>query len=341
MRFLFYKKNFFNIMTYHLGIFLNNTNSEMKLKINLSNYNILRKNFTEIIIIDIENNFSQKLFDEIINPIIFKYVLNNKYSKNNVDDFDYEKIVDILKNIDYEKYDYISFINDNYIYLKDLKDYFIYINQHQLEFYSYTDSNEHQYHFQLYLFTIKKMAIHIFLNIDKLNDNLIFHIYKLFNKKMPFLKIAYLENNLKNNIFYNNNLYKDLLENDLLPIININKLNLLINDFKNHIHTTIPDDFDIIIYKNDDLSKYDNEKLMKHFINYGQFECRMYKNHHYILPIYIREKLLECNLLQYFDVPNDFNPISYRNKNNDLKDMNIKKLLLHWINYGFYEKRDY
>ena len=66
---------FYNIMN-NLGVFLNNTDSELKVSINLHNYNILKSNFNSVIINDIDNNFSQKL-KNIIN--INNFSFNNRF----------------------------------------------------------------------------------------------------------------------------------------------------------------------------------------------------------------------------------------------------------------------
>ena len=117
-------------MSNNLGIFLNNTNSEVKYNINIINYNNLKNNFKNIIIIDINNEYSEQLNsyikddneknDYIIK--IIKYEMDNKYLKNNFDDFEGNKIMNITNDLKYLDYNYITFINDNYIYCENLKD---------------------------------------------------------------------------------------------------------------------------------------------------------------------------------------------------------------------------
>lgn len=361
-------------MSNNLGIFLNNTDSEIKLNINIINYNNLKSNFENVIIIDINNSYSEKLNNYIKddnnnnnkdnnndenndnkddnenkntnenNLKIIKYEMDNKYLKNNYDDFDSNKIVNILNNLKYTDYNYITFINDNYIYCENLKDYFDYINKHQLEFYSYTDSTEYKYHFQLYLFSIKSTSVFKLLELINIDNNeLLFKIPNIFDTKMPYLKIAYLKYNLENNIFYNNHkdLYKDLVENKLLPIININRLYFIKNNFKDINFYNIPNDFDINIYKTNDLIHLNDEEIVKHFINHGQYEFRLYKKNNYIYPEHIRYYLKKYEILNYFDVPDDFDLIKYRDNNQDLKNLTIKNIILHWVNYGFNEKRIY
>jgi hypothetical protein len=158
------------------------------------------------------------------------------------------------------------------------------------------------------------------------NNDIEFDLPKIFNKKMPFLKIAYVNDNISNNIFYNYKLYKILFNNKFLSIININSLNNYLNNF------------DFEIYINNQYSNNSSDS----FLNDKQIGNRDYsENGNYILPIYIREILLSFNLLYYFDVPDDFIVENYKNNNIDLKNMSKKELYLHWINYGRVEDRKY
>ena len=45
----------------NIGIFLNNTNSEIKYNINLVNFNNLKNNFDKNIVVDIDNEYSNRL----------------------------------------------------------------------------------------------------------------------------------------------------------------------------------------------------------------------------------------------------------------------------------------
>ncbi len=339
-------------MSNNLGIFLNNTDSEIKYNINVINYNNLKSNFDNIIVIDINNNYSEKLNNYIKNDEdfvkIINYEMDNKNLKNNYDDFDSNQIfrlIDSSNYFDHLSYNYITFINDNYIYCSDLKDYFDYVNNHNLDFYSYTDSTEKKYHFQLYLFTINSKSLYKLVDLINSNNNeLLFNIHNIFDKKMPYLKIAYLKSNIESNIFFNtkDDIYKNLVENGLCPIININRLHFIKNNFQDVIHYETPKDFDINIYRNnDDLNHLNDEAISKHFIHHGQYEFRLYKKNNNIYPEYIRYFLKKYNLLNYFDIPDDFDIVKYRDNNEDLKGFTIKRIILHWVNYGSNEGRSY
>ena len=160
---------------------------------------------------------------------------------------------------------------------------------------------------------------------------------------MPFLKIAYVNDNISNNIFYNYKLYKILLNNKLLPIINITYLYHYRNNFNVIIHTTIPYNFNIEIYrKYADLKDKSDVFLHNHFLLNGQFENRSYsEDGNYILPNFIREILKSFNLLYFYDVPDNFSTIKYKQYNRDIESLSDRDLYLHWINYGKNEDRVY
>jgi hypothetical protein len=335
-----------------IGIFLNNTNSEEKVQINLHNYNILKNNFENIIIVDIDNFFSLKLQKILTNEKnnINIYIKDKNIIFNNILDLNINSIIILFNKYEKElfndtlEYNYLTFISDKYIYLSDLSDYFKYINDHNLDFYSYTDSTEKEYHYQLYFFSISYNSLNIFREFIINNENnkdIDFELYKIFKNKIPFLKIAYLNINISNNIFYNNKLYKNLLINNLLPIINIEVLFNNRNNSNVIIHTFIPLNFNIDIYrKYDDLIDKNDEFIYNHFLLNGQFENRNYsEDRNCILPTFIRDKLKLFNLLYLFDVPDNFSINKYKENNKDIENLSDIKLYLHWINYGKNENR--
>lgn len=286
-------------MLNNLGIFINNTNSQINYEINLHNFNILKNNFNNIIIIDSNNDYALKLKILINNKDILKYINDNAFIKNNTNDFDIDNMIYILNNItdiNKENYKYITFINDNYIYLNDCRNYLNYIISHNLKFCAYTDSTEIIYHYQMYLFTILSTEIeklYNFVNNNTINKyiNIESQLLSIFDNKMPFIKVAYLTNNTNTNIFYCN-IYKDLLMNSLLPIININMLNNLNNlnkmlpsYIRDILHKynlldlfDVPYNFNLTKYKelNPDLSEFNEYQLINHWFNYGKNENRQY-----------------------------------------------------------------
>jgi GR25 family glycosyltransferase involved in LPS biosynthesis len=83
----------------------------------------------------------------------------------------------------------------------------------------------------------------------------------------------------------------------------------------------IPDDFNTEIYRllNSDLHNFNEDELIKHYINYGYNEGRKYK----------------------YNIPDDFIPEIYRLLNSDLNNFNEDELIKHYINHGFNENRIY
>jgi hypothetical protein len=99
-------------------------------------------------------------------------------------------------------------------------------------------------------------------------------------------------------------------------------LNNLFNDFYNTNNTNnnfmFPIDFDVIIYgKYNDLENLSNDNLIKHYIEHGKNEKRVYK------------------------LPDNFNVNSYKKMNLDLIHLNDNDLIKHYVNYGINENRNF
>lgn len=355
-------------MNEHLGIFLNNTTSILKKSVNLNNFIKLCSDFNKLIIIDVNNELSQLLKSDIekyinsdnkINTsIIIEYLLDNELYDPR--DFDIKKINMIMNNPELLKdSNYITFIHDKYIYTDSIKDYLIYISNYILDFSSFVDSfnNKYEYRYETFIFTIKNTNENIckmnnilnyiingqYFNINKFHEN--------FTMTMPYLKVAYLYKNsatFDGNFFFND-IYEMLFINGKMPIISIDKLIFLKNNYK-YIYgffTDLPNNFDINIYRDNvpELINSTDYVVEKNFLNQGQFLNKTYskyKNYiNYILPDYVRDILSDIKLLFFFDVPDNFNIYKYKEKNGDLNNLNERDLVLHWINYGCNENREY
>lgn len=126
----------------------------------------------------------------------------------------------------------------------------------------------------------------------------------------------------------------------------------------------LPSDFDIEFYKNYymDLQHMNDEELINHYLQYGIYENRIYKNNEKkIIDIslclnneiekyndlkFLTENELILYCVKYgkfnnYNVPNDFDLEYYKNYYHDLINMTHKEVINHYINYGFYEKRVY
>jgi hypothetical protein len=307
-----------------------------------------------IIIIDNKNIFSVKLKNELkLNDIIKNYyIINKEFNNDKID-----KILYVLERVNiYDLYK-IFFIDDSYIYCNELKEYFTYDNERDLDFCAYLDSFEDKYNYELFLYSIKYCKINNYINFlisEKNKKNNLLETYKsiknnileIFEKKIVFLKIAYVLENNKNIFFDDINFYRILMNDNSLPIISIDNLNNYILNYKFSIKNKIPDDFDLNIYKKyNDIKDFNNDELFFHFLNDGQFETRIYNrngdNNISILPGFIREKLKNCNLLNMFDVPDNFCLYKYKQNYDDIKNLSEEKIIFHWMKYGERENRIY
>jgi hypothetical protein len=346
----------------YCGIFINDTTDNIKLQTNINNINNLKDNFNSIIIIDSLNNYSKDFKNIVKNMFLNDDILINIYLLNDIPYGKIDKWQYALINIEMNKYDYLVFVDDNYIYCDKLLDYFYYLDNNDLNICSYNDSTNKEYHLDLYLFTISTSNIYEFNNFiikmkkptsEKINpkeiyNNILYNTldYLSHDKNIPFLKIGNIDTNKNKNIFFTTDyLYQHLMETNELPIINIDAIKVEKTDDKFIIFDELPPDFDVNFYKdnNSDLSSYDDKFLEDHFLQFGQFENRKYKDFDSIfyLEIFIRDKLKSCNLLQYFDFPDNFNIHNYKRLNPDLNHFNNNDLINHWFNYGIYENRKY
>ena len=335
----------------NIGIFINNTQHKKHLEINFHNVKILSGHFNKIYIVDEKNDFTELLYNRLRSLSQFQNMIFKEKNNN------FQKMNDIIKQIKSEEFKTITIINDNYIYLQPLKKYFEFVENSDYEIISYTDSSEIFYHLQMNIISLKKDTFHKFENLiedfssrqhfdlNLLHLDYLKEINHLYSKKGIFCKTAYIESVFKKNIYLeNNDHYYYLLENNILPIIDVKLLENLINkyDHNDFVFKKIPHDFDINIYKSyDDLKEYDEDFLKVHFIEHGQFECRKYKKHEKILPSILFNKLNKLKLVHYFDFPENFDFYVYKNQNEDLKKLNKLDLKNHWINYGAYEDRAY
>ena len=95
-------------------------------------------------------------------------------------------------------------------------------------------------------------------------------------------------------------------------------INLVVK--KNKSFNNLPEDFNVSSYRslNSDLFYYDNDEyLVKHYIEIGSKENRLYK------------------------MPDDFDPILYNKLNPDLGKLSSNKLIEHFKSFGIKEKRSY
>jgi hypothetical protein len=150
--------------------------------------------------------------------------------------YDFGKWIYGLKNIDYNNYDYVIFTNDSFIIHAPINHFLNLTHKYNRQFYGYNDSTQQRYHFQSYLFSLRKDVISIFINNYYLKNNIIktqedvIREYELkmtdwFNSKSCFLKIGQISLNKGQNIFFTNDiLYKRLKKSTLLPFTKIKRI---------------------------------------------------------------------------------------------------------------------
>jgi len=90
------------------------------------------------------------------------------------------------------------------------------------------------------------------------------------------------------------------------------------NNIDNNINFSFPIDFDEKIYsKYNDIKNYSYNDLIKHYIEFGSKENRIYK------------------------LPHEFDVNNYRKLHNDLINLNYDQLINHYVNFGHIENRSY
>jgi len=174
-------------------------------------------------------------------------ITNNKW-------MDFGKWKHVIENIDYSNYDFVTFTNDSFSIHKPICFFYNLATEKNVELFGYTSSSEIKYHYQSYLFTLKKDAV---LEFNKYLNKYIDNEIKIKNKITPihleinlidvflnkdcFLDIGNILINRKKNVFFDNPfLYNTLFTYNLLPFIKLKlklKLNLK-NKFKPKLDTT-------------------------------------------------------------------------------------------------------
>jgi hypothetical protein len=203
----------------YLVLFACHCNSEIKYKTIINNLKYLIFDCVDIALI---NSYDLPYNDKIKEKC---EELNIKYFENeNMKSLDFGKWNYLLNKIDYNNYEHIVFINDSFIIKGSIN--------HSIEL---------NYHYQSYLFSIKKNSIIKIINKynDKLNYvktyNDVINYYEIrmvewFNQTSCFLNMSNFNNSILNNknIFFQNDfLYLTLYNNGLLPFIKIKRIHRL------------------------------------------------------------------------------------------------------------------
>jgi len=163
---------------------------------------------------------------------------NTKYVEiDNSGYYDFGKWIHVLKNLfSYNDYDFIVFTNDSFIIHDSINHFFNLASKHNVELFGYNDSTQNGYHYQSYLFILKKDAVDTFINrVDNPNlsiknqddviNNFELKMTNWFRNHKSFLKIGNFGLERGHNIFFTNDeLYLPLKKSGLLPFTKIKRI---------------------------------------------------------------------------------------------------------------------
>ena len=162
---------------------------------------------------------------------------NIKYTEvPNEPTIDFGKWIYGLENIDYTQYDFTIFTNDSFIIHAPINHFFNLTFKYNVDFYGYNDSTQMRYHYQSYLFSLKKDAICTFINNYNIKKKIIRHQQDVidhfeltmtdwFENHKCYLDIGNINSHKTKNIFFmNDDLYLKLKQTNLLPFTKIKRI---------------------------------------------------------------------------------------------------------------------
>jgi len=184
----------------------------------------------------IVNTSKMGLRNELI-EISRKYLNASYYEIPNSSYYDFGKWIYALQSVvKVDKYDYIVLTNDSFIIHSSINHFLNLTALHDVELYGYNDSTQTRYHYQSYLFSLRKDAVKIFIdnvmnkkiNITSQHDVIMNFEVKMtdwFTSKKCFLLIGYFKlNQCKNIFFINDRLYIPLKSSNLLPFTKLKRI---------------------------------------------------------------------------------------------------------------------
>jgi hypothetical protein len=162
----------------------------------------------------------------------------NYYEIPNDHFYGFSKWYYALQFIDYKKYKFTTFINDSILVNNDINHFFDYTRVKNVELYGYNDSNQINYHYQSYLFSIKSECMYKFIKlfndfkhlIKSYNDVVNYYELKMinfFDTKDCFLKLTDFPSQNGQNIFFTNDcLYNNIRKLGCLPFIKLKRITM-------------------------------------------------------------------------------------------------------------------
>lgn len=217
----------------YLVIMACHCNSAVKFDTIKKNLRYFAFNHFDKIIINSENTG----FTNVLNELCGRHNNTKYYEIPNNNMIDFGKWVYALNNlVNYSNYDYIVLTNDSYYIHNSINHYLNLAAKHNVQLFGYNDSTQIRYHYQSYLFTLRKDAVPIFINhvtapgpqINVPNDVINNYEIKMtdwFSEKKSFLKIGNCGLDLGHNIFFSNDkLYIPLKNSGLLPFTKLKRI---------------------------------------------------------------------------------------------------------------------
>lgn len=182
-------------------------------------------------------NTSELYLGNNLSQLCLEYLNTKYYEIPNSSYYDFGKWIYALQNIiNADKYDYIVLTNDSFIIHSSIYHFFNLSAIHNVQLYGYNDSTQTRYHYQSYLFSLRKDAVKIFIkNVMDNNLNIIGQQDVIMNfevkmtdwfvSKKCFLEIGNFKlNQFKNIFFTNDRLYIHLKSSKLLPFTKIKRI---------------------------------------------------------------------------------------------------------------------
>ena len=214
-----------------LTIMACHTDSIIKLKTILNNIRYFRFINNDIIIINSSDTTYSKQLETACNARKLKYIEipNNTH-------LDAGKWMHVIKSSNIQPYNFVVFTNDSYFIKSPICHFYNKMVAKNLELYGYTDSTQIEYHYQSYLFGVKREVVHKLISHYESHKNLLtdylsvvsnieLKLTHIFKTKDCFLKIGNLYYHKDKNIFFNNDeLYIQLMKTRLLPFIKLKRI---------------------------------------------------------------------------------------------------------------------
>lgn len=216
-----------------LTIIACHSDTERRVKIIINNINKVSFPGNTIIIVDSNDTFHHSSLKIIIGTM---YPDIKVYSIRNSPHLDIGKCMFYIKKHYEPLHDHIILTNDSYYLTDTIYHYYKSMTTNNAQLYGYNDSTQSRYHYQSYLYAVRKEALVILINhYNKVSSKLtgyaqvVEHIElklcDIFSTKDCFLKIGNLPYHRGKNIFFNSDkLYNFLLKKGVLPIIKIKRI---------------------------------------------------------------------------------------------------------------------